>query len=82
MSGSTLTSTVSRAAIAANESLVVLQFKDPSDFAQYARIDLDRIRVALCYCSVLDECWVIRNAATSPEPVKVCKVDPRSDFTD
>ncbi len=80
--GSTLSSTVSRAAIAANESLTVLQFDDRADFLKYAQVDLDRIRVDLCYCSVLDECWVIRNAASAPAPVKVCKIDPHGDFTD
>ena len=33
------------------------------------------ISIAVCYCSVYDECWESRLNAGEPEPVKACSVD-------
>jgi hypothetical protein len=78
-------STVSEAAIAANETYPVLTFDNAADFSAYGAIDPARSDASICYCSVLDECWVLRLAAdapAAPQPVASCRVAPSEAFAE
>lgn len=78
-------SNVNHAAIAANETLNALIFRDVDDFRAFGAIDPRRYRIDLCYCSVLDECWTFHAAGDEelPEPRRIasCPVDRATDFT-
>ena len=37
---------------------------------------LPRVGMRLCYCSVLDECWLLDSKRDEPEPVRDCKAAP------
>jgi hypothetical protein len=84
LNGSFAYSNVNHVPIAANETLAALVFTDVADFKAYQAIDFARVKVDVCYCSVLDECRALRVAVDSnPEPKEIssCKVDPATDFT-
>jgi hypothetical protein len=40
-----------------------------------------RAKLSICYCSLFGECWKANNARIRPEPVKLCKADPATLFT-
>jgi hypothetical protein len=41
----------------------------------------DRWDVEYCYCSVFDECWVVRGVWGEPAPIAECKRDEPNEFT-
>jgi len=36
--------------------------------------------IELCYCSVFEECWQVRNAFADPEPIAACTRDEAREF--
>jgi hypothetical protein len=49
-------STVNGNVISAGESVASLKFNKPEDFLTYFAKS-DRVKMRVCYCSVLNECW-------------------------
>jgi hypothetical protein len=39
-----------------------------------------RWNVDFCYCSVFDECWMVRSKWVEPQPVKQCRRDDANEF--
>lgn len=37
---------------------------------------IDGVRVRLCYCSVLEQCWLLRSELPEPVPVRACPATP------
>ena len=37
--------------------------------------------IEYCYCSVFDECWVVKSVWAEPQPIKQCTREPRREFT-
>jgi len=78
-------STVNGVVVSAGNGVQQLHFAKQEDFAafyaQYPRIDLK-----LCYCSALDECWVLdereSNRNQRRQPVGACPADSRDEFVD
>lgn len=49
-----------------------------NDGALWQRFNKERfaVRVKACYCSVLDECWMLDSTAIEPVPTKACPAVP------
>lgn len=73
------TSGIQRRVLAAGENVQVVHMdKDGSEAAVYDALNLARQGVSLraCYCSVLDDCWLLDTRRTEPEPVDACPAPP------
>lgn len=74
---------VSRRVLAANEDVSVLQFCNEADFAVFDGAG-PRIQREFCYCSLLDDCWLLsERAATEADylrRVDACPVDTPGAF--
>jgi hypothetical protein len=76
----TLTSSVQSGVLEAHQPLPFITFPaEKNDAKLYKAFDKERqhIDVRACYCSVLDECWLLDTRETEPKPVNDCsKPDP------
>ncbi len=76
-------STIGSVVISPGEELHLIKFANDGDFAK-AVFKTPELRI--CYCSVLDDCWVMDEREKTPallfQEVKSCPVDPASDFTE
>lgn len=80
-------STVSETVLSPGESLAVLIFEDPSDYARFRKAMDAHGRMDFCYCSTLEECWVFEDRRAPVKPVVravgQCPRQPATDaFTD
>jgi hypothetical protein len=55
---------VARRVLAANEDASMLEFCDDADFAAFDAAGA-RLQREFCYCSLLDECWLLSERAAS-----------------
>jgi hypothetical protein len=71
----TLTSTIGDRVLTANQTLDFMSMSPetvpPAQFARF-RDALPGISARICYCSVLDQCWLRAGRQSKPEKVKVC----------
>ena len=57
--------------VAANEHITFMQFTDADDWSRF-KANAGRVKMRVCYCSVLDECLVVDERATRPGRGTVC----------
>lgn len=73
------TSGIQRRVLAADEWVTLLRMPrtDPA-LPAYDALEraLPAIRFRACYCSVLDDCWMLDSKRNDPEPVKRCPAAP------
>lgn len=65
--------------VGAGEWIKMLRVPPPDgDRTAYDTLSRERmnVRLRLCYCSVLDDCWVLDSTDEDPEPVKRCPAPP------
>lgn len=67
-------STVTDRVLPARENIVLFIQGEPFTPAQSQRLRaiLPKLTARICYCSVLQECWVRKTEAPRPEPVEAC----------
>lgn len=74
-----MNSGIQRRVVGANEWIQVMRVQ-PMDapMPAYEKLDdaLSRIRARLCYCSVLDECWLLESERPEPAAVRTCPAAP------
>lgn len=74
-----LASGIQRRVIAPGEWINLLRFPRPDPVTPvWETLDRERhhIGLRLCYCSVLDECWLLDDKLPEPEPVRQCPRTP------
>ena len=79
-----ITSGVNHSVLAPNEKIHFFRFKQTPEVATYwHRLDTQRwkIHVNACYCSALDECWILDSARQEQERTKTCSVSAQ-EFTE
>ena len=55
------------------QSLEWMKFKDPEDFARFYEAEKRmKFRYKVCYCSTLDECWLLDSDTPKRQPVDNC----------
>ena len=78
-------STISSVVISPGEELHLLKFASDADYAQ-AMASPRQPAVQICYCSVLNDCWIMDDQQKSPalrlREVDGCPADPALDFTE
>jgi hypothetical protein len=78
-------STIGSVVISPGEELHLLRYASDTDFTQAVYAE-KAAELRICYCSVLDDCWVMddrqQNPALRVTEAKNCPVDPASDFTE
>ena len=75
----TVTSGTRAAVLKAGDEITLLQFERAANDAEvWTRFNRERFKVEVkaCYCSVLDECWMVDTARTEPDPVASCPLVP------
>lgn len=79
-----VTSTVTHTVLVPHESVNFLAVTPSArNVAQYKTLDRERsnLHVRVCYCSVLDDCWLLDNhSEEDPQPVGKCPPIPSDDF--
>jgi hypothetical protein len=77
-------STIGSVVISPGEELHLLKFASDADFAQAAAASRP-LEMHICYCSVLNDCWLMNDQEKTPalrvREVESCPVDPAADFT-
>lgn len=72
-------SSIQRRVVGPNEWIQVMRVRRPETpspaYEGLARL-LPRARMRLCYCSVLDECWMLDSELPEPSPVRECPAAP------
>ena len=63
---STNQSYFARRVLTANETVTMIQFRDEADYRVFAD-NRDAIQFQICYCSVLDQCFQLDEAAPTPD---------------
>lgn len=65
--------------LVAGEEMTFLRYDekiaDPAVWAKFNRARFD-VRLLACYCSVLDDCWMLDSDLDDPTPVKNCPAVP------
>jgi hypothetical protein len=59
----------------AGESMAIVRIQS-APFAQKAATLQKRVRLHICYCSILGDCWLARSDAESPAVIKSCDTPP------
>lgn len=76
---SIVSSAIQRRVIGADEWIQAMRVTpsstSPAIYDALAR-SLPGVGMRLCYCSVLDECWLLDSKRDEPEPVRDCKAAP------
>lgn len=79
-------SSLSAVVLPAGKDLIYLQpgaeAADRAKFKQLLLNDPRRLITTLCYCSVLDECWVVDSDATQPQPIETCPIPAAERYRD
>ena len=73
------TSGIQRRVIGAGEWIKLLRAPQPEDAsAVYDALARERrdVDLRLCYCSVLDDCWMLDSNSNDPEPMEQCPAPP------
>ncbi len=76
-------STLNRQVLTPNRSKAFLTLTDaPANAAWWERLNTERNKVQFktCYCSVLDDCWLLDSHKDDREPVKACPAPGPDDF--
>lgn len=81
--GDEVSSPVARRFLAPNADVVAMRWaRTEANAALWAQMDQarqdGRITTSVCYCSVLDECWIARSNAFPPEEVDSCVAPEQS----
>jgi hypothetical protein len=63
--------------IRAGDSVLLAHVHSVS-FAKQGAALQRRVRVQVCYCSILDQCWLARTDTESPAELKTCATLPRT----
>jgi hypothetical protein len=74
-----LSSGIQRRVVGADEWIALLRVPQPQPVHPlWNALDRERHRMELrvCYCSVLDDCWVLDSTEDEPEPVRQCPRTP------
>ena len=58
--------------LSAGEHIKPMQITDAKAALRLA--EQDRLSIALCYCSIYDECWLV-DRGNNPQPVAECELD-------
>jgi hypothetical protein len=69
--------------IPGGQSQPVFRIPKSTENEQYFELlakDTKRWDVALCYCSVFQECWQVRGKWLEPEPIRECRRDESREF--
>lgn len=72
-----VTSSVNHSMLTANEKIRFLRFKSTPEHAEYwHRLDKERAKVSVlgCYCSALEECWMLDSTKDEQQRVASCPV--------
>jgi hypothetical protein len=80
----TPTSTINGVVVSASERVQQVGFTEAADFEAFYR-EYPRIDQRICYCSALDECWVLDERVSGTEArtsVDVCSIDAAKEFID
>jgi hypothetical protein len=80
----TPTSTINGVVVSASERVQQVGFAEAADFEAFYR-EYPRIDQRICYCSALDECWVLDERVSGAEArasVDVCSIDAAKEFID
>jgi hypothetical protein len=74
----TITSDPARVLIVGETSTFLRFDEAKADAALWARFNQERfrLRVVACYCSVLEDCWVMDSSESKPAPVAQCPAVP------
>jgi hypothetical protein len=78
-SGNSITSTIHNRVIAAREAVDFIKVLPKSmTNAQYRRLDegTTKVSVRACFCSVLNDCWMLEARRGDPVPVRECPPSP------
>lgn len=68
----------SHVALRPGEQVTIMELRDiPENRAMLARLETERWRfdVRSCYCSIFDQCWVVRGIQAKPRSVDQCPTD-------
>ena len=83
LQGPVKTSTIGSVVISPAEELHLLRFASDADYKLAVNGD-KQMELRICYCSVLNDCWVMDDRQTSPalqvQEVRSCPADPAVDF--
>lgn len=74
-----ISSGIQHRVIGADEWVALLRVPQPeAPWAPWGALDRERHKIELraCYCSVLDDCWLLDSARDEPEPVARCPAAP------
>ncbi|KAA2285083.1 hypothetical protein [Arenimonas fontis] len=74
-----VTSGLRQRVLGSDEWIQVVRIPYPEgNEALFERLDRARhqVRLRACYCSVLDDCWLLDSQRDEPEPVKACPAAP------
>jgi hypothetical protein len=74
-----ISSGIQRRVLGADEWVVLLRVPQPQPVTPlWQSLDRERHRIELraCYCSVLDDCWMLEAGNEEPEPVRACPRTP------
>ncbi|TWI00925.1 hypothetical protein IP90_02547 [Luteimonas cucumeris] len=78
-------STVNGTVLSPDDRITQLQFETPEDFNAFAT-RAERVAFQLCYCSTLDDCWVLdgleRGTTRRFREIDACPVDHPDEFHD
>jgi hypothetical protein len=83
--GKYLHSTLRRRVLSPNEQLPAFSLKEvDAAIANHIHLELERLRLSLCYCSVFEECWshVDGGEGERTERVKACAGAAGEEFED
>lgn len=72
------TSSPSHVALRPGEQVTIMELADvPANRAMIGRLERERwkLDVRSCYCSIFDQCWVVRGMQATPRPVGECPAD-------
>ena len=78
-----LTNFVSDHVLTPNEKVHFLVLIDSeANLPYWKRLDSARNKVVLqaCYCSVLDDCWMLDSSRNQPEPIAACPAKQATDY--
>jgi hypothetical protein len=82
---SRFTSTLHDQVLAPNKPKNFILFNDvPANVRYWDRLNLERhnVQIKVCYCSVLDDCWMLDSHQTAAQPLAVCPAPQDDDYQD
>jgi len=76
---SIITTSIQRRVVGAGEWIQAMRVRPrvtPTPAYEALSAALPDLRTRLCYCSVLDECWLLDSGKSEPDPVRECPAAP------